>query len=71
MNLDELILESGRKFVRLKYPAGIGLIDFRFARLGGLISVVLPSGCATSKWKLSRPAFLPIVLKATAEMRAA
>jgi nickel-dependent lactate racemase len=28
-------------------------------------------GCATYKWKLSRSAFLPIVLKAIVEMRAA
>src|SRR5205814_3085640 len=27
-------------------------------------------GCATYKWKLSSPAFLPIVLKAIVEMRA-
>ena len=29
------------------------------------------TGCATYKWKLSRPAFVPIVLKAIVEMRAA
>jgi hypothetical protein len=29
------------------------------------------NGCATYKWKLSRPAFLPIVFKPIVEMRAA
>jgi hypothetical protein len=29
------------------------------------------SGCATYKWKLSRPAFLPVVFKLTIQMAAA
>jgi hypothetical protein len=62
MNLDELILESGRKFVRLKYPAGIGLIDFRFARLGGLISVVLPSSGSASKIDNQSNRMIPFML---------
>src|SRR6266576_3907767 len=39
--------------------------------VGGQPTVSRSNGCATYKWKLSRPAFLPIVLKAIVEMRAA
>src|SRR5258706_11399870 len=54
-----MLAEEGK--IDLLAPVSQYLPEFKDVKVG--------VGCATYKWKLSRPAFVPIVLKAIVEMR--